>query len=29
MIGEAPMDEKDGPVAAGPQAGQPKVAARR
>ncbi|HXI35234.1 MAG TPA: type IV pilus twitching motility protein PilT [Gemmatimonadales bacterium] len=29
MIGEAPMDEKDGPVPAGPQAGQPKVAARR
>jgi twitching motility protein PilT len=29
MIGEAPMDEKDGPMPAGPQAGQPKVAARR
>jgi twitching motility protein PilT len=30
MIGEPPMDEKDGPAAAGsPQSGQPKVAARR
>jgi twitching motility protein PilT len=29
MIGEAPMDEKDGPMPAGPQAGQPIVAARR
>jgi len=29
MIGEEPMDEKDGPVPAGTQAGQPKVAARR
>ena len=29
MIGEAPMDEKDGPIPAGPQAGPPKVAARR
>ena len=29
MIGEAPLDEKDGPMQAGPQAGQPKVAARR
>jgi twitching motility protein PilT len=29
MIGEAPMDEKDGPTPTGPQAGQPKVAARR
>jgi twitching motility protein PilT len=29
MIGEEPMDEKDGPMPAGPQAGQPKVAARR
>jgi twitching motility protein PilT len=29
MIGEAPMDEKDGPTPAGAQAGQPKVAARR
>jgi twitching motility protein PilT len=29
MIGEAPLDEKDGPMPAGAQAGQPKVAARR
>jgi twitching motility protein PilT len=29
MIGEPPMDEKDGPAAAGSQSGQPKVAARR
>jgi twitching motility protein PilT len=29
MIGEAPMDEKDGPVPPGSHAGQPKVAARR